>query len=180
MTYAEYLALERESGERYQFLAGEVFMMAGGTLRHSKIKLNLATAINAALGAGPCQAYDADAKIRVVATGLATYPDLSVICGRPERHPEDENAATNPTLVAEVLSPTTEAWDRGGKFHQLRQIPSLRHYLLVTVEEARVEHFERADDGTWTFREYGPGQAMTLSGLGVTLAIDELYRNLPE
>ncbi|MFO0748141.1 MAG: Uma2 family endonuclease [Myxococcota bacterium] len=180
LSYAQYLALEGETHERFQFLDGEVFAMAGGTLRHAKLIANLTAALGGALGDGPCQAYSSDAKLRVAATGLATYPDLSVICGAPETHPEDPNAATNPALVAEVLSPSTEAWDRGGKFHHLKQVQSLRHYLLVSVDAVRVERFERADHGTWTYREHGAGETVELADLGVTFTVDALYRNLPE
>src|SRR5690349_14629015 len=107
MSYAEYLELERSTGERYEYVNGEVFLTAGGTLRHSAIKTNLVVAFGSQLTSGPCRTFDGDAKIRVVATGMAAYPDLSVICGKATRHPDDPNAATNPTLVVEVLSITT-------------------------------------------------------------------------
>src|SRR5215203_2949758 len=127
LTYAEYIQLERETETRHEFLEGQVWAMSGGTARHSRIKMNLGALLSSALANGECQPYDSDWKIRVPETGFATYPDLSVICGGIERHPEDENAATNPAVVVEVLSDSTEAWDRGTKFEHLGQIPSLRH-----------------------------------------------------
>jgi len=179
-TYAEYLALERRTDQRHEYFDGEVFLIAGGTLRHVRLKTNVPGLMFARLGDGPCQAYDADAKIRVPATGLATYPDLSVICGQPERHPEDPNAATNPTLIVEVLSESTEVWDRTRKFFHYQQLPSLRHYLLVSHDDVRVEHFERAEAGAWTYRVFGSGDVVALSLLGVSLPVDALYKNLPD
>lgn len=179
-SYAEYLQLERDTGDKYEYLRGEVFLMAGGSLRHSRLKTNATIALGAGLGDGPCQAYDADAKIRVPATGLSTYPDLSIICGPPERHPQDENAATNPTVIVEVLSPSTEGWDRGPKFKHYQLLASLRDYLLVSSEDVRVEHFARADDGAWLYRAHGPGDSVTLASVGLTLRVDDLYRNLPD
>src|SRR5436190_3677950 len=108
VTYAEYLRLERETDTRYEFLDGQIWAMSGGTARHSRIKMNLGALLTSALGDGPCQPYDSDWKIRVSATGLATYPDISVVCGDIERHPEDSNAAINPAVIVEVLSESTE------------------------------------------------------------------------
>lgn len=178
-TYAEYLALERRTDARYEFFDGEVFLMAGGTPRHAKVISNVNVAVGAALGDQPCQAYSADLKIRIPATGLSTYPDL-VICGPLERHPEDRNAATNPTLIVEVLSESTEVWDRTRKFFHYQQIPTLRHYLLVSHDDVRVEHYERAEAGAWTYRVYGPGDTMRLSVLDIAVPVDALFRNLPD
>jgi len=124
MTYAEYLALKQQTGLLHEFLDGEAWAMAGGSSRHSRIKMNLAGSFYVALGDSPCQPYDSDLKIRILETGLATYPDLAVVCGPIDRHPEDVNAVTLPKLVAEVLSDSAESWDRGGEFAHYRQIAS--------------------------------------------------------
>lgn len=179
-TYAEYLALERRTDQRHEYFDGEMFLMAGGTPRHAKVLSNANVALGAALGDRPCQAFSSDLKIRIPATGLATYPDLSVICGPLERHPEDRNVATNPTLIVEVLSESTEVWDRTRKFFHYQQLPSLRHYLLVSHDEPRVEHYERAEAGAWTYRVFGPGDVVPLSILGISLPVDALYKNLPD
>lgn len=179
-TYAEYLALERRTDQRHEYFDGEMFLMAGGTPRHAKVLSNANVALGAALGDRPCQAFSSDLKIRMPATGLATYPDLSVICGPLERHPEDRNVATNPTLIVEVLSESTEVWDRTRKFFHYQQLPSLRHYLLVSHDEPRVEHYERAEAGAWTYRVFGPGDVVPLSILGISLPVDALYKNLPD
>jgi len=178
--YRDYLALERETDLRHEFLDGEAWAMAGGTLRHSGVKTNLTRAMGSALLGHPCRPYDVDLKIHIEDTGLFTYPDLSVICGQPRRSPEDRNAATNPTLLAEVLSASTEGWDRGGKFAHYRQIPTLRYYLLVSVDEVRVELFTREADGRWMLTEHLAGTVVPLPELDVALAVDDLYLDLPE
>lgn len=179
LTYAAYLELERATDLRHELVDGEAYAMAGGTPRHSKIKANSLFQLMAALGDGPCQAYDADLKIRVRAADLATYPDASVICGDLERDEDDPNAIVNPTLLLEVLSPSTEAWDRGGKFQRLQALPSLQTYVLVSAGDPRVEVFERQPDDTWVYRSYGPADTVDLPRVGVQLPVGALYRNLP-
>jgi Uma2 family endonuclease len=179
VTYAGYLELEARSEERHEYLDGEVWAMSGGTPRHSRLKANLTAAFVNALGDSPCQPYDADLRVRSLETGLATYPDLTVICGPLVRHPEDPDAITNPTLVAEVLSPTTEAWDRGGKFRHLGRVGSLHQYVLLAQHEPLVEVYTRAGD-VWELRRYGPGQRVPLRSVGIELDVDPLYRNLPD
>lgn len=180
LTYGEYLALERETDARHEFLDGEAWLMAGGTPAHSKIKTNAAGVLHAALRGRPCQVYDSDLKVRVAATGLTTYPDLSVVCGALERHPEDRNAITNPTVWLEVLSGSTEGWDRGGKFMHAQQVASLAHYVLVSQDTRRVEVFTRGDDGGWSYRAFSVGTAVPLTALGVEVDVDALYEQLPE
>lgn len=179
LSYAEYLAFEVTQSERHEFLDGQVWAMTGGTPRHAKIKTNLTVALGRQLGDGPCQPYDTDLRLRVPESGLATYPDLSVVCGDLQTHPEDANALVNPTLLAEVLSPSTEGWDRGDKFAHYRSIPELQHYLLVSVETQRVEHFRRQQDGSWRLTTHAAGDAVILDAIGVSLDVDALYRNLP-
>jgi Uma2 family endonuclease len=154
--------------------------MSGGTPRHSKLKSNVTGLFWSALGNGPCQAYDADLKVRVRAAGLAAYPDLTVICGPLQADSEDPNAVTNPTLVVEVLSPTTELWDRGKKFTHYRSIPTLKHYLLVSQDTIAIEHYERGPQSVWLYTSHGPGESIALSALGVSLDVDAVYRNLPD
>jgi len=180
MSYADYLALERQTDVRHEYINGEAFAMAGGTPRHSKLKTNLTIEVGGALGSGACQAYDSDLKVRIVATGMATYPDLTIVCGPLERHPEDPNAIANPTVVFEVLSDSTEAWDRGAKFSHLQRVPSLQHYVLVNQGGVRVERFTRIDAATWQYSAFGPGEVVELAAIGATLEVDALYRNLPD
>ena len=178
LSYAEYLALERSTDTRHEYLAGEVWAMAGGTLRHSAIKANLLIEVASALRGTPCRVYDSDAKVRVEGTDLSTYPDLAVVCGPVERSSTDRHALTNPTALFEVLSPSTERWDRGGKFRHVRTLGALRQYVLVNTDLPRVEVFTRGEDGAWSFREYGPGEAFPLHDGRV--AVDALWADLPD
>ena len=178
LSYEDYLAIEDEAAVRHEFLDGEVFAMAGGTIRHSALKSRLLGQAYAALRGRPCEAYDADLKLRVPETGLASYADLAVICGPPVPDAEDPNAATNPVLLAEVLSPSTEAWDRGGKFLHYQKLPTLRHYLLIDPNRPGIEHYERLEDGAWRYRFIGPGGVV--AALDVQIAVDELFADLPE
>ena len=179
LSYEDYLALEKETDLRHEFLDGEAWAMAGGTISHSAVKTNLLALIRTALRGRPCRPYDVDLKVHIEDTGLFTYPDLSVICGPPARSPQDKNAATNPTLLAEVLSPSTEGWDRGSKFAHYRRLPTLQHYLLVSTDLVRVELYTRAEDGRWTLSEHGAGKQIELPALGISLDVDEIYADLP-
>ena len=179
LSYTDYLRLEQETGIRHEFLDGEVVAMAGGTLRHSRLKTNLTVDVSVALGDGPCQAYDADAKIRIAESGLSTYPDLSVICGDPVRDGMDKHAANNPTALFEVLGTGTEAWDRGGKRLHYRKLESLQEYVLVDHREPRVEVYTRTGPDVWEHRVFEAGQQARLTSIGIALSVDRLYRNLP-
>ena len=179
LSYVEYLALEREHDVRHEYLTGAAWAMAGGSVRHARVKMRLTLQLGGALAGGPCEPFDSDLKVRVLDTGFATYPDLTVVCGGEARHPEDPHAITNPTLLAEVLSPSTEAWDRGEKFAQYRRITSLRHYLLVRTEDTHIEHYRRDADGSWRLSDHRAGDTLTLDDLGVSLSVTDLYRGLP-
>ncbi len=175
LSYTEYRALEERSDERHTWLAGEVFAMAGGSPTHARIAMDLAVLLAGQLGDGPCQPFGSDLRVRVPETGLATYPDLSIICGPLELHPEDDHAVTNPVVLIEILSKSTEAWDRGDKFAHYRRLVSLQEYVLVAQDKKRVEHYRRNDDGTWTLAELGAGGALTLSSLGCAVDVDRIY-----
>src|SRR2546426_11011230 len=153
LTEAEYLELERAAEFKSEFFEGEMFAMAGGTPQHSLIGTNLARELGNRLAGGRCLAYNGDLRIKIEATGLCTYPDLSVICG-PLRFAEGTNdTVVNPTMVVEVLSDSTEAYDRGKKFEHYRQIPTLQAYLLVSQKEPRIEQFTRQPDGRWVLSD---------------------------
>src|SRR3989442_15030735 len=141
LTEAEYLEIERAAEFKSEFYEGEMFAMAGGTPQHSLIGTNLAGVFRDALKTHSCVAYNADLRIKIKATGLCTYPDLSVICG-PLRFAEGtDDTVMNPTVLVEVLSDSTEAYDRGKKFEHYRQIPTLQEYLLVSQKETHIQQF---------------------------------------
>ena len=174
-TPAEYLRRERAAEYRSEYYAGEIFAMAGGSPRHSLIKLNISAMLRDRLLKLPCTPYDSDLRIRIP-TGLYTYPDVSVICGELAFDDEHKDTVLNPTVLVEVLSPTTEAYDRGKKFDHYRRIESLREYVLVSQDEPRVERFLRNDDGTWTLAiASGLSDSIALPSLGLTLPLSEVF-----
>ncbi len=175
VTYADYLALEAESDQRWAWLDGEVWAMSGGTPVHSEIGTNITILLGVALRGRKCRPYNADLRIRVPETGLAFHADVSVVCGPRAPDSEDPNAVTNPTVLVEVLSRSTERYDRSDKFGHYRRLASLRDYLLVSQAEARVEHYHRNEDGTWTLRDARAGDTVTLASIDVTLSVDDVY-----
>lgn len=176
LTEAEYLAIERVAECRSEFYHGEIFAMAGGSPEHSLIGANLLRELGNRLRGGRCRVYNADLRLKVEAAGLHTYPDASVICGPVLTAPDWDDVALNPTLVAEVLSPATEACDRGRKFEFYRQMPSLREHLLVSQREARAELFSRGDDGVWRLSEAaGLDGTLAIPALGIHVSLGEMY-----
>jgi Uma2 family endonuclease len=170
----EYLAWERAQPEKHEYVGGDVFAMGGASLTHSGLVANLVGELHALLRGKPCVALPSDLRVRIPSTGAYTYPDVSIVCGRPELEDSARDTLLNPTVLIEVLSPTTEAYDRGKKFEGYRSIASLRDYLLVSSTEILVEHFARQEDGAWLLRVYRAGERVTLS-IGVELSVDELY-----
>lgn len=178
LSYADYVAGEANGEVRHEFLDGEIFAMAGGTLEHSALAAQLSHLLKMALQGRPCRVFNSDARTRVPATGLGTYPDLAVVCGRVRTDPDDPDTLINPVLLVEVLSERTEGWDRGGKFGHYQRLDSLREYLLVSVEPRQLELYRRQADGRWLYERVGPGDVLTLDSVGVTLAADALYAEL--
>lgn len=158
-------------------LEGEIFAMAGGTPEHAALAVAALVHLGVALRGKPCRPHGADLRIRVLATGLATYPDVAVICGEVVRDPTSRTHVTNPSIILEVLSPSTEEYDRGEKREHVQQIPSLREYVLVAHDKRRVEIFRRgAVDEPWALHiVVGAGERVELPSMGVTIPVDELY-----
>jgi Uma2 family endonuclease len=177
-SYAEYLAYERDSGLKHEFDNGEIFAMAGGSRRHNA----LASRISAALEGGRkpgCVAFQSDQKVRILATGRATHSDASMVCGPIEGDPADPSGytITNPDVIVEVLSVSTEDEDRGNKWHHYQQLSSLHEYVLVSQFPARVECFRRLEAGTWEYVEITSGTLELRCGAKLDLA--SLYADLP-
>ncbi len=175
--YVEYLAAEENSEVKHEYLCGEVFAMAGGSPEHAALAMSIGIALGIGLRGKRCRVFNSDLRVRVEEADLATYPDVTVICGELERSANDKNAAVNPIVLVEVLSESTEAWDRGEKAAHYRRIPALREYLLVAQDEPRLELYRRADAGHWEFYEARSGESLQLTSIGVTLAVDEIYRD---
>ncbi|HEY8924338.1 MAG TPA: Uma2 family endonuclease [Polyangia bacterium] len=178
-TYAEYLAYERDSGLKHEYDNGEILAMAGGSRRHNALASRISAALEQGRGAG-CVAFQSDQKVRVLATGRATYPDATVVCGPIEGDPADPAGATitNPTVIVEVLSPSTEQDDRGGKWQHYQLIPSLQEYVLVSQSDARIERYRRLASGSWEYSDVTAGQLALQSG-GV-IDLTSLYASLPD
>src|SRR5882724_4883850 len=176
LSEANYLRLERQAEFRSEFFEGEIFAMAGGTRAHSLIAVNLAGELRNKLTDTDCVAYNTDLKVKVEATGLLTYPDLSVVCGEQRFLDEEEDTLLNPAVIIEVLSDSTEAYDRGKKFEHYRQIPSCREYLLVSQKEPRIEQFIRQPNGEWSLKEAaGMSAEIKLASLGIVLQLREIF-----
>jgi Uma2 family endonuclease len=178
---AEYYALEEAAEYRSEFFGGEIFAMAGGSARHSLISANLLRELGNRLKGKPCVAYESNLRLKIEASGLRTYPDAGVYCGKLEFDPEDSRGQTalNPTVLFEVLSPSTEAYDRGKKAENYRQIPSLKTYVLVSQDRPHVEVFERVGDGFWRLSEASALEGnIELPCIEVTLNLGEIYERV--
>jgi Uma2 family endonuclease len=176
LSEAEYLALDRAAGFKSEFFNGEMFAMAGGSPMHSLIAANLIRELGTKLKGTPCKAFTSDLRLKVEATGLFTYPDVSVICDPLKFDAGTDDTVVNPALIIEVLSDSTEAYDRGEKFQHYRQLPSLREYLLVSQRLPRVEQFIRRPQDEWVLRTAeGQEAAITLPSLQISLELMEVF-----
>jgi Uma2 family endonuclease len=179
LSEAEYLEIERRAECKSEFLAGEMFAMSGGTSRHSLIAANLIFALKLQLKGCPCVVYTSDMRVKVQASGLYTYPDLSVACGPREFAGEHEDVLLNPTVVVEILSDSREAYDRGQKFELYRRLPSLCEYLLVSQHKPLVEQYVRQDSGAWLFNEVaGLGGKISLPSVGIAIEMADVYADV--
>jgi Uma2 family endonuclease len=179
-TLEDYLSLEAASSVKHEYLDGQIYAMAGGSPEHAAMAATVVGLLFPQLRNGPCRPYDSDLRVRVLATGLATYPDVSVVCGKRELDPQDKTAVTNPTLIVEVLSASTEEYDRGDKFEHYKRIPSLRQYLLVSHRLRSVELWTRGADGLWTQVVVGEGQKVELESIGARLDVRDLFNAAAE
>jgi Uma2 family endonuclease len=176
-TYRDYLRLEADANVKHEFLGGEIYAMEGGTPEHAAIAMNVGTVLNLQLRGRPCRVFSSDLRVRVLKTGLATYPDVTVVCGPLERDPEDANTATNPTLLVEVTSPSSEEYDRGAKLAHYQQVPALREIVVVSHRERRMDVHRRDEQGNWSLQALRPGETAALASIGCELPVDEVYRD---
>ncbi|MEM6328801.1 MAG: Uma2 family endonuclease [Planctomycetota bacterium] len=177
LTPAEYLAIERSAIDaRHEFYRGEMFLMSGASREHNLIAFNLSGLVGNALVDSGCEAYPADMRVKVDATGLYTYTDLVVTCEEPAFEDEHVDTLVNPQAIVEVLSPSTEAYDRGKKFEHFRGIPTLREYLLVAQDRPHIERYSLGDDGVWRLADAsGLGAATAIETIGLTLPLADVY-----
>ena len=175
MTPEEYLAFERASDEKHEYVDGEIFAMSGGTYEHSLLATGIARELGNALGDRPCDVHGSDMKIRIVATNRFFYSDVSVVCGSPVFADDARDSVLNPKVIVEVLSDSTERYDRGEKFAHYRRIDALQDYVLVSQTEPLIEHFSRQADGSWRYRALGPGEQLVLASIECTIAVNRIY-----
>jgi len=181
-TEDEYVELERRAETKSELIHGEIFAMAGAKPKHNAIAVNVTVALGSRLRArrSPCLVFNSDQRIRSDVTGMNTYPDVSVACG-PRFHPTFGDALVNPTLIVEVLSKSTEAYDRGAKFAHYRTLAGFVEYVLVSQRERRVEHFRRLDSGQWLLTVVeGDDALLELPSLELAIPLSEIYAQTDE
>jgi len=171
----EYLALERKAGFKSEYHDGFITAMAGTSREHNLITLNFGREISSQLKERPCEAYVSDMRVHIDRTGLYTYPDVVVVCGEPQFEDDAVDTLLNPTVIVEVLSPTTEAYDRGKKFLHYRRLPSLREYVVVSQDKVLVERFTRRGDD-WVLTELNQiDDTLRLASIECELPLREIY-----
>lgn len=173
-TYADYLRLEEESSTRHEFLDGEIVAMAGGTPEHAAFAMAVGRQLGNQLEGSDCRVFSSDLRVRVEETGLATYPDVTVVCGATTRDPADSVTVLNPTVVVEVTSDSTEEYDRVAKLQHFQKIPSLQAVVIVSHREPLVEVWQRTDDA-WSHTAARSGQQASISRLKAGLDVDALW-----
>ena len=176
-TPEEYLELERQSDVRHEYYEGEIYAMAGETLKHSQICVNLAREVSSQLKGKPCQALSPNMKVRAQTKGLFAYPDLTVVCGEPIFHDQKRDVLLNPRVIFEVLSPSTERYDRTMKFFKYRQeIQDLTDYIIVSQDSAFIEHYEKQEDGRWVHMVVGGLEnVLNVASINCVLSLAEIY-----
>ena len=179
ITAADYLALERQADAKSEYLNGSIYAMSGASRSHNRITVNLTAALHAQLKRKPCEPFTGDLRVKVSSTGLYTYPDVVVVCGEPRFEDQHVDTLLNPTVIIEVLSDSTEAYDRGEKFAHYRALESLTDYLLVAQDQPRIEHFRRQPDGQWLYSAAdGLDSQVTIANIGCVLQLAEVYERV--
>jgi len=179
LTPEEYLRIEHAAERKSEYVNGRVYAMAGASPRHVLVAGNVTGACWSRLRGGPCRIYTSDLRLCVDETGLYTYPDVVIVCGEPRIAESDPQSITNPVVIFEVLSPSSEAFDRGGKFAHYRSLATLKEYMIVAQDAVRVEKYARQPDDSWLFTEAAErGKSIWLDSVGCELPVEEIYSNV--
>jgi Uma2 family endonuclease len=179
LTEEQYLEIERAAESKSEFFEGEMFPMAGAGASHNRLVWNMIAELAPQLGSGPCQGFPSDMRVRVSSSGLFTYPDVVVVCGEPQFLDDRRDTLLNPSLIVEVLSPSTESYDRGRKFEHYASIPSLSEYLLVASDRIHLDLYVRQPGGQWLLTSAnGPEGALDLISARCRLMASALYRDV--
>ena len=178
LTPEEYLVQERKAGTKSEYLNGQIYAMAGASREHNLITINISSGFHVQLADQPCETYVNDMRLKISPTGLYTYPDVVVVCDEPRFEDTDLDTLLNPIVLVEVLSPSTEAYDRGEKFAHYRQLESLQEYLLVAQDRARVEHYLR-QGVQWLLTEFSNlDDILYFTSISCTLSLREIYAKI--
>ena len=178
-TVEEYLAFERGSEARHEYIDGQVIAMSGASRAHGRISWNVTAALDPQLEQEGCEGFASDMRVHIPATGKYTYPDIVVAYGEPHFEDDELDTLLNPSLIIEILSPSTEVQDRGRKLFDYRSIPSLRYILLVAQDRIHVEYVVRQDDGSWLLTEVSqPDAVLELPAINARLVLKEIYRRV--
>ena len=176
----DYLAIEREAVDgKHEYVAGNVFAMTGASFRHNLINTNLVRRIGNQLEKGPCMALANDMRVRIESADACTYPDFIALCEAPSFFDNRTDTITNPALIIEILSPSTEGYDRGGKFALYRHLPSLTQYALIAQDRLSVDLYTRQDDNRWLLTAYEqPDDHIELESIGCSVRLGDLYEKV--
>jgi len=177
-TAEEYLALERTAEYKSELINGVIYAMTGATLKHTTITGNVLALLHTQLRGGPCRPLALDIRVKISDTGAYVYPDVVVVCGEVELEDDMHDTLLNPTLIVEVLSPSTEAFDRGAKFGHYRQLPSLQEYMLIAQDRVCVEHFARQQDGWLLTVAEALEDTVQLPAIACKLLVSEVYERV--
>ncbi len=179
ITPEEYLARERAAEFKSEYHDGQIYAMSGARRPHNLIAVNLALELGNQLRDRPCELYIADMRVRDPSSSSYTYPDLAVVCGEPQFADGEFDTLLNPAAIVEILSPSTESWDRGGKFEKYRRLDSLREYVLISQDKVHVEHFEKQGDG-WFLRIWDRlDESLRLASIDCQVALRDIYAKVP-
>ncbi len=175
-TPEQYLAMEREAEFRHEYIDGYVFAMAGESFAHGRIKMDTASALNIQLKGKTCEVFTSDTKVRTPDIRVFGYPDILVVCGQPIHHDHYQDVLLNPKVIIEVLSPSTEAYDRGSKFASYRKLEALTDYILISQDQYRIEHYVRQTNNFWLMSEETDlSKSLIIESIGCELSLSEVY-----
>jgi Uma2 family endonuclease len=178
LTEEQYLALERAAEFKSEYFDGEMFAMSGGSVQHARMQQNLTTELSIALRGGHCEAFGADLRVRV-SSRMYTYPDVSVVCGKPLLADDRQDVLLNPVVIFEVISPSTESYDRGTKLQRYRTIATLQDYILVEQNEVRIEQYTRQENNLWILRDYQSlDEELAINSIAVSIPLGRIYNRV--
>ncbi|MBD0296563.1 MAG: Uma2 family endonuclease [Flavisolibacter sp.] len=176
ITAEKYLELERAAIEKHEFYQGEMFVMPGATVKHNRIQRNFIRRTGNFLEVHTCEVFGSDLRVHIPSNSLFTYPDALIVCGKPELLDDELDTLLNPVVIVEILSKSTQSYDRGDKFMLYRAISSLKEYILISSEVVQVEHFCKREDGTWLLKEWKDrSDVLHLQSIDFLLPLSQLY-----